>query len=430
MFKNTKMTKIFPGFILVLLLANLIFAQTQAEVIVTSTYLRKAPAVTAEKVRVVQKGEKITLEKSHETAGWFFVSTANGTAKGWIRRDTLSSPEKVKNVSVAAAQENPATVVKPANDVSQPKTATAATPKPTPNADDEEILRVDTEEVRLNVRVVDDNNRKVTNLNLSQFKVYEDGVLQPLESIGTVEIPVIDALLIDTSRSLRAQLGKIIEAGKIIVNTNRPNDQTEIVRFISKDKIEVAQDFTSSKYTLNNALDNLFVEGGQTAIIDAVYQTAKKVEEYQKSTSKEDIKLRALILVSDGDDRSSTLSEAELFALLRQSQVQIYVIGFVNELSKEADAGGVSRQQKAKSFLTRLAEETGGKVYFPNSMDDLLPIAKNISDELRTQYSLTYTPTNETRDGKFRKIRVEVADGANREKRTAVTRAGRIVAPK
>jgi Ca-activated chloride channel family protein len=254
--------------------------------------------------------------------------------------------------------------------------------------------------------------------------------LQPITSLTTAEVPVINALVIDNSRSLRSQLKMVIEAGKIIVGANRPNDESAVVRFVSSDKIEVVQDFTPRKTSLDNALDNLFVEGGQTAIIDAVYQTAKKVEEYQNSQKKEDVKLRSVILVSDGDDRGSVREEQQLFKLLRESQVQIYAIGFINALSKESDQNGINRQEKAKAFLTRLARETGGKVYFPNSIDELPQIASEISGELRTQYLISYAPTNEIRDGAFRKIKVEITEGANKEKRIAITRTGRNSLPK
>jgi hypothetical protein len=86
---------------------------------------------------------------------------------------------------------------------------------------------------------------------------------------------------------------------------------------------------------------------------------------------------------------------------------------------------GISRRAKAHAFLTRLAQETGGKVYFPDSIDALPKIATEISGELRTQYLISYAPTNGNRDGSFRKIKVEITDGAAGEKRTAVTRTGR-----
>jgi len=77
-----------------------------------------------------------------------------------------------------------------------------------------------------------------------------------------------------------------------------------------------------------------------------------------------------------------------------------------------------------------LAQETGGKIYFPNSIDELPQIASDISGELRTQYLISYAPTNEIRDGAFRKIKVEITDGANKEKRIAITRTGRNSLPK
>lgn len=420
--------KCFFTIVFILLSSLMIFAQKQAEVIVTSTYLRKSPDYSAEKIQTLQKGDKVTLEKSREASGWYYVSISNGTVKGWI---LVSTVRPLKNED--KVDQTPKPTLTPV--ISSPKpTSPVTTPTPTvnpsPTADiveeDNETVKIDTEEVSLNVRVVDGNNRPVSKLNESDFKVYEDGVLQPITSLTTAEVPIINALVIDNSRSLRTQLKKVIEASKIIIGTNRPNDETSVVRFISSNKIEVVQDFTPDKTLLNDALDNLFVDGGQTAIIDAVYRAAKMVGEYQNSGKKEDVKLRTLILVSDGDDRVSTYQEQQLFELLRNSYVQIYAIGFINNLSDISDAEtGISRREKARSFLTRLAQETGGKVYFPDSIDELAKIATDISGELRTQYVISYSPTNDIHDGGFRKIKVEIANGANNEKRTANTRSGR-----
>lgn len=462
--------KILGTLIFTLLFAFSLYAQKQAEVIVTSTHLRASPDINSEKVQTIQKGEKVVFEKSRDTNGWYYVSTSNGTVKGWIRKDTIGSitnaektnrtsekaneTPKTTNKSPQINNKTPQTTNKPPQVNNKPQQTIVPAPtqnssppvnespvstnnpavSPTPAeepppVEDTEVLKIDTAEVSLNVRVVDGNNRPVGNLNQSHFRVYEDDVLQPITSLTTTEVPSINALVIDNSRSLRSQLKRIVEAGKILIGANRPKDESTIVRFVSSDKIEVVQDFTPNKNSLNNALDNLFVEGGQTAIIDAVYQTAKKVEQYQNSGRNEDVKQRALILVSDGDDRSSAFTEQQLFKLLRESSVQIYAVGFVDGLSKEADSSGVSRQEKAKAFLSRLAQETGGKVYFPNSIDELSQIASDISGELRTQYFVSYSPTNDNRDGTFRKIKVEIADGANKEKRIAITRTGRTSLP-
>ena len=303
-----------------------------------------------------------------------------------------------------------------------PKPQTSPTATPIPEEDD--IIKIETELVNLNVRVVDRNNRPVNNLTQNDFKVYEDNVLQPIEFFSKSEVPTNYSLVIDNSGSLRQQLEKVIEAGKILVASNRPDDEASIIRFVSSDKIEITQDFTSNKADLNDALDNLFIEGGQTAIIDAVYLAAEKIDQYEKSRNPNDRKRRALILVSDGEDRDSFYKEQQLYELLRESDVQIFVIGFINELSKEGGFISKSPQGKAKAFLERLATETGGKVYFPNSVNELPSIAQDISSELRTQYSIGYSPTNPASTGAFKNIKVVVAEGPKKEKRIAITRSG------
>jgi Ca-activated chloride channel family protein len=312
--------------------------------------------------------------------------------------------------------------------VSQPKPTVSPTIDPIDDPD-EGIIKIDTEVVGLNVRVIDRNNRPINNLNQNEFKIYEDNVLQTIDSFSKAEVPTNYSLVIDNSGSLRLQLDKVIEASKIIIGTNRPGDETSIIRFVSSDKIEIKQDFTSNKIDLNDALDNLYVEGGQTAIIDAVYLAAQTVDEYEKARNKDDKKRRALILVSDGEDRDSYYNEQQLFELLRESDVQIYVVGFVNELSKEGGFISKSPQSKAKAFLERLATETGGKSYFPNSVSELNTIASDIASELRTQYLVSYYPTNNNKDGKYRNIKVVVNDGPNKQKRIAVTRTGRKASP-
>ena len=322
----------------------------------------------------------------------------------------------------AEAQTNPQSV-RP-NATPTPKTNASPAVSPTIE-EDPEVIRVKTELVNLNVRIVDRNNRPIGNVAQREVKIYEDNVLQTIDGFTKAEVPTNYALVIDNSGSLRHQLEKVIDASKVIVNTNRPGDETSVVRFVSSDKIEVVQDFTTNKADVNEALDNLFIEGGQTAIIDAVYLAAEKVDTYEKTRNPNEKKRRALILVSDGEDRDSYYNEQQLFELLREADVQIYAIGFTTDLSK--DGGFITKSPKAKSeaFLKRLAEETGGKAYFPQAIGELDTIARDIASELRTQYLISYYPTNDETDGRFRNIRVVVDDGPNKQKRIAITRTGR-----
>jgi Ca-activated chloride channel homolog len=298
---------------------------------------------------------------------------------------------------------------------------------PTPKiAEEDEVIKVDTELVNLNVRVVDRNGRPIAGLKQGEFKVFEDNAPQQIEFFSFSEVPTNYGIVVDNSGSLRQQLDKIIEAGKILVNTNKPADETMLIRFVSRDKITIEQNFTPKKVDLIDALDNLFIEGGQTAIIDAVYLAVEKVSEYEKSLSKDDRKRRALIVISDGEDRDSYYSEAQLFELLRESDVQIFTIGFVSDLSKDGGFISKSPQAKAKSLLERMASETGGKSYFPASSAELPGLAREISSELRMQYSIGYIPTNDRKDGTYRNIKVVVEDGPAKQKRIPITKAGRV----
>ena len=304
-------------------------------------------------------------------------------------------------------------------------------PKPTPTPPEEfaedEIVKVNTELVTLNVRVIDRNNRPIDNVRQNDFHVFEDGVSQPIESFSREEVPISYGLAVDTSGSLRSQLQAVIDAGKTIVNSNRPGDETFLVRFISSDAIETVQDFTASKDLLMDGLDDLYIQGGQTAIIDAVYLTAEHVAEYKKGDAS-DRRRRALIVITDGEDRSSFYSQEKLFARLREEDVQIYVIGFVRELDKEGGLIRKSPREKAVNLINKLATETGGRAFLPESLSELPKIADEIVRDLRTQYVVSYNPTNKARDGSFRAIKVVVDDGA-RDKHIALTRNGRI-APK
>lgn len=336
------------------------------------------------------------------------------------------------NFAIADAQTAPASTRPRQTASPTPKTAVAPTPRvpvavsptATPTPEEDDVITVKTDEVRLNVRVVDRNNRPINNVQQDEVKVYENNVLQPITSFSKAEVPTNYSLVIDNSGSLRQQLDKVIEASKILVASNRADDETSVIRFVSSDKVEILQDFTNSKNDLNEALENLFIEGGKTAIIDAVYLAAERVENYEKSRDPNDKKRRALILVSDGEDRDSFYKEQQLYELLRESDVQIYVIGFVGDLEKEGGFIGKSPQGKAKAFLERLATETGGKVYFPSNVSELNGIAQDISSELRTQYLLSYSPTDTTQDNSFRNIKVVVADSPKKEKRIAITRSG------
>lgn len=289
----------------------------------------------------------------------------------------------------------------------------------------EDVIRLNTQLVTLNVRVIDRNNRPVDNVRQGDFKIYEDGVLQPIFDFSKEEVPISYGLAVDTSGSLRSQLPTVIDAAKTIINSNKKGDETFLMGFISSDKIETLLDFSSKKDDLLDAVDNLYTEGGQSAVVDAVYLAAEHVAEYKKGNT-DDRRRRALVLVTDGEDRDSYYKADQLFARLREADVQIYIIGFVNELEDNKE-GGIfirkSSKDKAVSLITRLATDTGGRAFFPQSIAELPEIANAIVRDLRTQYVVSYSPTNTAKDGTYRAIRVNI-DSTGKEKRIALTRTG------
>src|SRR3989440_11219408 len=312
-----------------------------------------------------------------------------------------------------------------------PPPAPVLKPKPTPVPDpnsaeigEGDRLVMNAELVTLHVRVIDRNNHPINRLSKDEFKVVEDGVPQPIFSFTEEEVPVIYGLAVDTSGSLPPQFNQVVDAAKTIINSNKKGDETFLERFISSDKIETIQDFTASRDALLDGLDSMYIEGGQTAVIDGVYLAAEHVAEYKKGGD-DDRRRRALIVVTDGEDRASYYPETELFKRLREEDVQIYVIGFVNEL--DADKGFIrkSPRDKAVNLINKIASETGGRAFFPQSIAELPQVANEILRDLRTQYVISYDPTNKAHDGTYRAIKVVLDQPIGNEKRIALTRSGR-----
>ena len=306
-----------------------------------------------------------------------------------------------------------------------PKLKPTPTPTPPEEIDEGDRIRINADLVQLQVRVIDRNNRPIGNLPQGEFHVFEDGVPQPIEYFTREDVPISYGLAVDTSGSLRSQLPTVIEAGKSIINSNKTGDETFLVRFVGRENSEIAQNFTANKEALMDALDNMYVEGGQSAVVDAVYLSAEYVAEYKKG-DESDRRRRALIVITDGEDRNSFYNQEQLFARLREDDVQIFVIGFVNELDKEAGFIRKSPRDKAVNLINKLASETGGRAFFPESLSELPQIANEIIRDLRTQYVIAYNPTNKTNDGTYRAIKVTVDQPSNSEKRIALTRTGRL----
>ncbi|HEY6247180.1 MAG TPA: VWA domain-containing protein [Pyrinomonadaceae bacterium] len=268
--------------------------------------------------------------------------------------------------------------------------------------------------VILNVRVTDSTQKPVTDVPQDRFQVIEDGVPQTITLFSNKQVPLTYGLMIDCSGSLRSQLPAVRNAGMKILNSNTPEDEAFLIRFISSNKLYVEQELTSDKQLLISRLADFYVEGGETALIDAVYLAAEKLAKLKIDPG--NIRRKALILVTDGEDRNSFYKEEALFSLLGTTDIQIYVVGFTDELPEKS-------RKKALTLLNRLALDTGGRAFISEARGNLNSIFDQIILDIRTQYTIGYVPRNSTANN-FHKVQVSITDDPRQDKRIAVTRVG------
>jgi Ca-activated chloride channel family protein len=283
--------------------------------------------------------------------------------------------------------------------------------------------------IKANVTVLDAAGNLVNGLKAGDIKVFEDGVEQKITYFAG-KGPVLNlGLVMDNSGSLRPQLKKLEIAGNTLVDSLTGEGEAFVVRFISSEKIEVIREWTSNKTKLNQALENMFIEGGQSAVIDALYLSAQILLDREKTDRS---RKYAMVLVSDVEERDSYYELKDLLGMLKDSDIQIFVIALTGELTKNRDDRNQPQHPKvyAENLAQTIAVETGGNVFFLGKKytdDDLKAVTKSISDELRYPYVIGYTSTNQNRDGTARKLRVEIADGEKGEKRKGSIRESFVV---
>jgi Ca-activated chloride channel family protein len=255
------------------------------------------------------------------------------------------------------------------------------------------------EVINLTVTVTDGRSRFITDLGEVDFAVFEDGVKQDLSLFTHEDLPISLALLIDTSASMDEKLPAARTAAMRLVKTLRTQDLAQVVQF--NDRTTVLQDFTADHELLDGAVNRTSAQG-PTSLHNALYVTLK---ELAKQKSAGELRRRAAILLSDGEDTASLVSDEQVTELARQTEIAIYAISLRS--NRSADRTRLAFSQAAH-LLTTLARDTGGQVFFPNSISELDGVYDRIAEELRTQYSLGYVSANKRRDGKWRRIVVRV----------------------
>jgi Ca-activated chloride channel family protein len=291
---------------------------------------------------------------------------------------------------------------------------------------EDEVVRINASEVLLPVTVRDASGALVTDLERKDFKVFEDGREQPLSGISLRQAPVDVALLVDSSSSVAESFEDFRRAAEEFAARVGADDRFCLVKF--DDRVELLLDWSKSRLQLRRALARL-TTGVFTRFNDALLLSAR--EQFRPGERR-----RALVFLSDGIDsnRGSATSEAALRALL-ETQVTVYGIANTEiererkraELDNLLGGGDASVRfnqlrigdlqeslrvlEASERNLEAITRSTGGRLYRPRSFRALGGVYAEIADELRHQYALYYTPTNPARDGRFRRVRVQVSGG-------------------
>jgi Ca-activated chloride channel family protein len=249
--------------------------------------------------------------------------------------------------------------------------------------------------INLNVSVTDGRNRYITDLDVGDFAIFEDGVKQDISLFTHENLPISLVLMLDTSASMEAKIQTAQEAAIRFVGTLKDTDRAQIVQF--NDRATVLQDFTTDKAELEAAIRRTETSG-PTALHNALYIALKDLEK-QKDVG--ELRRRAVVLLTDGEDTSSLVTDDQVLELARKTEINIYAISLRPNRVQARDRLSFSQ---AAHLLTSLSRETGGRVYFPNSMSELDAVYDRIAEELRTQYSIGYQSANRRRDGRWRRI--------------------------
>jgi Ca-activated chloride channel homolog len=291
-----------------------------------------------------------------------------------------------------------------------------------------DVVSVDTTEVMFPVTVRDGSGRLISDLTRTDFRVFEDNKLQPLSDLALRQVPVDVILMVDASSSVASNFDDFRRAARGFAARLEADDRISLIKF--DDRVELVLDWTKSRFQLERAL-NRIEPGMFTRFNDALLLASR--EQFSAAETKS---RRAVIILSDGIDngRGTTTLEAALQALIR-AQVTVYVVSNTeisrankraqidslmasspqfNQLQIDGLREALRALDQSEHNLAQLTQATGGRLYKPTTFDALESTYAEVADELRHQYALYFTPVNKTRDGSFRRVRVETTNPAYR----------------
>jgi Ca-activated chloride channel homolog len=274
-------------------------------------------------------------------------------------------------------------------------------------------LVIPTEMVALHATVTDDRGQFVADLKSENFRIFEDKIEQKVSVFSRSDVPVTMGLVIDNSGSMREKRSQVNEAALTFVKTSNPQDEAFVVNFNDEYYLDTNEDFTSDTQELNDALSRIDTRGS-TALYDAIAGSLDHLKKGHKDK-------KVLLVITDGDDDASHLTLEQTMKAAEQSDAAIYAIGVFSDDDRKNEKKTV---RHSKKVLTELAEATGGMAYFPESLDEVVPVCTQVARDIRNQYTLGYYPSNTTRDGSFRAVQVELVAPRGHGKLSVRTRAG------
>ena len=276
------------------------------------------------------------------------------------------------------------------------------------------IFRTEARVVVCNTTVVDKNGHLVTDLSRENFAIYENGVEQQIADFKHEDVPVSLGLIIDNSGSMRTKRAGVEAASLALVRDSNPQDEVFVINFNDEPFLDLPnkKNFTNDIRELEQALTKIDSRGG-TAMRDAIRLS---IDHLREKASRDK---RVLVVVTDGVDNESTITQDALVRAAQQSDVLVYAVGLLEDEDR-GDAG------KARKELNGLSEATGGETYYPKDVSEVDRIAHVVAHDIRNQYTISYTPSNNNMDGTYRQIKVTVnAPG----KLTVRTRSGYYATP-
>lgn len=259
-----------------------------------------------------------------------------------------------------------------------------------PRQEDRYTIRVNVGMAILHATVRDRKGHFASGLGEEHFQVYEDGVLQQIQSVEQEDIPVTVGLVVDNSGSMRPKRPEVVAAALEFVRFSNPEDEMFVINFNENVSFGLSAEtpFTDEASRLHVALSRMRT-GGMTALYDAIAAGLEHVDAGNWDK-------KVLIVVSDGADNASKLDLAQITAMAEKSEAILYTIGLFMPDDPDRNPGA----------LRQLARATGGEAFLPQSATGVLPIFERIAHDIRNQYRIVYAPTNETQDGTYRTVEV------------------------